>query len=92
MTASMIRPGQTGVKMESREVSSPGSRELKVRVEATGLCGTDLQSPPASTRIADANENPIEFLTRHHSVDRGVVSSKFREGVLQPYCNRADTG
>jgi hypothetical protein len=31
-------------------------------------------------------------LTRHHSVDRGVVSSKFREGVLQPYCNRADTG
>jgi len=30
------------VKIESRKVPTPGPRELKVRVEASGLCGTDL--------------------------------------------------
>jgi threonine dehydrogenase-like Zn-dependent dehydrogenase len=42
MTASVIWPGQKGVKIESRKVPSPGPGELKVRVEASSLCGTDL--------------------------------------------------
>jgi hypothetical protein len=84
MAASVIWPGRTVVKMQSREVSSPGSRELKVRVEASSLCGTDLQAPPASTRIAGTHTNPIEFLIRLQSGDHGMVSSESCEGVLQP--------
>ncbi len=38
----MVWPGREGVEVESRNVPSPGSDELKVRVEASGLCGTDL--------------------------------------------------
>lgn len=39
---SVVWPGTEGVEVEPREVPSPGRGELKVRVEASGLCGTDL--------------------------------------------------
>ncbi len=39
---SVVWPGAEGVEVESREVPPPGPGELKVRVEASGLCGTDL--------------------------------------------------
>src|SRR5688572_30645614 len=35
-------PGQEGVTIESREIPSAGPGELKMQVEASGLCGTDL--------------------------------------------------
>ena len=41
-SGSVVWPGAEGVEMEPREVPSPGPSELKVRVEASGLCGTDL--------------------------------------------------
>ena len=39
---SVVWDGTEGVEVESREVPSPGPGELRVRVEASGLCGTDL--------------------------------------------------
>jgi L-iditol 2-dehydrogenase len=42
MSTSVIWPGREGVEVESRDVPPPGPGELKVRVEASGLCGTDL--------------------------------------------------
>lgn len=39
---SVVWDGSEGVEVESREVSSPGLGELRVKVEASGLCGTDL--------------------------------------------------
>ena len=42
MSTSVIWPGGEGVEVEPREVPPPGPGELKVRVEASGLCGTDL--------------------------------------------------
>lgn len=39
---SVVWPGTEGIEVESREVPSPGQNELKIRVEASGLCGTDL--------------------------------------------------
>ena len=42
MSTSVIWPGTEGVEVEDRDVPSPGPEELKIRVEASGLCGTDL--------------------------------------------------
>jgi L-iditol 2-dehydrogenase len=42
VSTSVIWPGREGVRIEEREVAPPGLGELKVRVEASGLCGTDL--------------------------------------------------
>lgn len=42
MSTSVVWDGPTGVTVENREVPPPGPRELKIRVEASGLCGTDL--------------------------------------------------
>lgn len=42
MSVSVTWPGGEGVKIEDREVPPAGADELKVRVEASGLCGTDL--------------------------------------------------
>ncbi len=44
MSTSVVWPGhgQEGIKIESREVPSAGPGELKIRVEASGICGTDL--------------------------------------------------
>lgn len=42
MSESVVWPGTGGISVESREVPSPNRGELKVRVEASGLCGTDL--------------------------------------------------
>ena len=39
---SVVWPGTEGIEVESREVPSPDQNELKIRVEASGLCGTDL--------------------------------------------------
>ena len=39
---SVVWDGGEGVEVESREVPTPGPGELRVRVEASGLCGTDL--------------------------------------------------
>jgi hypothetical protein len=41
--------------------------------------------------IVGADENPIELLPQRQSDKRGVVPFQMREGVLQPYCNRAGT-
>ena len=44
MSTSVVWPGygHEGITIESREVPPVGSGELKIRVEASGLCGTDL--------------------------------------------------
>lgn len=42
MSTSVIWPGSEGVEVEDREVPSAGPMDLKIRVEASGLCGTDL--------------------------------------------------
>ncbi len=42
MSASVIWDDPSGVALENREVRSPGPGELKIQVEASGLCGTDL--------------------------------------------------
>src|SRR5215211_6984276 len=39
---SVFWDGGEGVEVESREVPTPGPGELRMRVEASGLCGTDL--------------------------------------------------
>jgi len=39
---SVVWDGNESGGLEPREVPSPGPGELKVRVEASGLCGTDL--------------------------------------------------
>jgi L-iditol 2-dehydrogenase len=39
---SVVWDGNGGVGVESREVPEPGPGELRVRVAASGLCGTDL--------------------------------------------------
>lgn len=39
---SVVWDGTEGVEVERREAPSPGPGQLKVRVEASGLCGTDL--------------------------------------------------
>lgn len=42
MSTSVIWDDPSGVALEDREVPSPGTGELKIQVEASGLCGTDL--------------------------------------------------
>lgn len=44
MSTSVVWPGhgQEGVTIESREIPAAGPGELKIRVEASGICGTDL--------------------------------------------------
>ena len=42
MSTSVVWDGPTGLRVENREVPPPGPRELRIRVEASGLCGTDL--------------------------------------------------
>ena len=42
MSTSAVWNGDTGIDLERREVPDPAAGELKVRVEASGLCGTDL--------------------------------------------------
>lgn len=42
MNTSVIWNDPSGVAIEEREVPAPGAGELKVQVEASGLCGTDL--------------------------------------------------
>lgn len=42
MSTSVIWDDPSGVALEDREVRSPGPGELKIQVEASGLCGTDL--------------------------------------------------
>jgi L-iditol 2-dehydrogenase len=39
---SVVWDGDEGVGVESRKVPPPGPSELRMRVEASGLCGTDL--------------------------------------------------
>src|SRR5918995_907799 len=42
MSISVVWPGQEGVEVKPRDVPSPDPGELKIRIEASGLCGTDL--------------------------------------------------
>lgn len=42
MSTSVVWNQEAGAVVEDREVPSPGSGELKIEVEAAGLCGTDL--------------------------------------------------
>lgn len=42
MSTSVVWERGEGAVVEEREVSSPGPGELKLQVEASGLCGTDL--------------------------------------------------
>ena len=62
---SVVWDGSEGVEVESREVPSPGPGELRVRVEASGLCGTDLHiasgeypSPALVSRWATSSRAP----------------------------------
>ena len=61
MSTSVVWPGREGVTLESREIPSPRPGELKVRVEASGLCGTDLhiasgEYPPARPGVTLGHE------------------------------------
>ena len=61
MSTSVIWPGGERVEVEDREVPSPGPGELKIRVEASGLCGTDLhiaagEYPFATTGVTLGHE------------------------------------
>src|ERR687896_1734342 len=42
MSISVVWPGREGIEVEPRDVPPPGLGELKIRIEASGLCGTDL--------------------------------------------------
>ncbi len=42
MSTSVVWDELSGVAVEQREAPAPGPGELKIRVEASGLCGTDL--------------------------------------------------
>jgi L-iditol 2-dehydrogenase len=42
MSISVVWPGREGVEVKPRDVPPPGPGELKIRIEASGLCGTDL--------------------------------------------------
>src|SRR5215217_5650010 len=42
MSISVVWPGREGVEVEPRDVPPPGPGELKIRIEASGLCGTDI--------------------------------------------------
>jgi L-iditol 2-dehydrogenase len=58
---SVVWDGDQGVDLEPREVPEPGQGELKVRVEASGLCGTDLhiasgEYPPARPGVTLGHE------------------------------------
>jgi L-iditol 2-dehydrogenase len=58
---SVVWDGHEGVGLEPREVPSPGQGELRVRIEASGLCGTDLhiasgEYPPARPGVTLGHE------------------------------------
>jgi L-iditol 2-dehydrogenase len=58
---SVVWDGNEGVGVESREVPPPGPGELKILVEASGLCGTDLhiasgEYPLARPRVTLGHE------------------------------------
>src|SRR5215216_732421 len=42
MSIRVVWPGREGIEVEPRDVPPPGLGELKIRIEASGLCGTDL--------------------------------------------------
>ena len=42
MSISVVWPGREGLEVEPRDVPPPGPGELKIRIEASGLCGTDI--------------------------------------------------
>lgn len=61
MSTSVIWPGGERVEVENREIPSPGPGELKIGVEASGLCGTDLhiaagEYPFATTGVTLGHE------------------------------------
>ena len=52
MSESVVWPGTEGIEVEPREVPEPQRGELKIRVEASGLCGTDLHIASGEYPIA----------------------------------------
>ena len=81
MTASVIWPGQKGVKIESRKVPSPSPGELKVRVEASSLCGTDLHIASGEYPFARPSVTlGHEFAESVVEVGTGVEGSTWESG------------
>ena len=52
MSESVVWDGTEGIEVEPREVPGPQRGELKIRVEASGLCGTDLHIASGEYPIA----------------------------------------
>ena len=52
---SVVWDGGEGVEVTSREVPAPGPGELRVKVEASGLCGTDLHIASGEYPFAKSN-------------------------------------
>ena len=76
---SVVWPGAEGVAVQSREVPPPGQGELKMRVEASGLCGTDLHIASGEYPLA----NPGVTLGHEFSgtvVEVGEGVDAFTEG------------
>ena len=87
---SVVWDGSEGVEVESREVPSPSPGELRMRVEASGLCGTDLHIASGEYPFASAG------VTLGHEFS-GIVARKLNVGrdrgpkVLRRQC-RASGG
>lgn len=61
MSRSVVWDRLTGLTVENREVPPPGPGELKIQVQASGLCGTDLhiaagEYPFAQSRVTLGHE------------------------------------
>lgn len=75
-STSAVWDGERKIDLVRREVPEPGEGELKVRVEASGLCGTDLhiasgEYPPARPGVVIGHE----FAGTVVEVGPGVVES-----------------
>lgn len=61
MSTSVVWNREAGAVVEDLEVPSPGPEELRIEVEASGLCGTDLhiasgEYPPARPGVTLGHE------------------------------------
>jgi 2-desacetyl-2-hydroxyethyl bacteriochlorophyllide A dehydrogenase len=81
MSTSVVWDGPTGVRVENREVPPPGPRELKIQVEASGLCGTDLhiaagEYPFAHPRVTLGHEFTGTIVEIGPEVDRFSIGER----------------
>jgi threonine dehydrogenase-like Zn-dependent dehydrogenase len=80
VSTSVVWPGHEGVQIEDRELRLAGPGELKVRVEASGLCGTDLH-------IASGDEDFAFALPDNLSDNAGALMEPLSVGIWS--CRKA---